>query len=48
MMGAVSIGLSYFLFSSQRVFGPELVLLYGDLDPSEASRIANELQTLDI
>ena len=48
MMGAVSIGLVIFLFSSQRVFGHRACPFYSDLDPSEASRIANELQTLGI
>ena len=49
MMGAVSIGLViFFIFITTRLWTPSLSLLYGDLDPSEASRIANELQTLGI
>ncbi|MEC8699324.1 MAG: flagellar basal-body MS-ring/collar protein FliF [Pseudomonadota bacterium] len=49
MMGAVSIGLViFFIFITTRIWTPSLSLLYGDLDPSEASRIANELQTLGI
>ena len=37
-----------FYFHHNAYLDPSLSLLYGDLDPSEASRIANELQTLDI
>ena len=49
MMGAVSIGLViFFIFIMTRIWTPSFSLLYGDLDPSEASKIANELQTLGI
>ena len=49
MMGAVSIGLViFFIFITTRLWTPSLSLLYTDLDPAEASRIANELQTLGI
>ena len=47
MMGAVSIGLLiFFIFAATRLWTPSLSLLYGDLDPSEATQIVNELQRL--
>ena len=49
MMGAVSIGLLiFFIFTATRLWTPNLSLLYGDLDPSEATQIVNELQSLSI
>ena len=49
MMGAVSIGLLiFFIFAATRLWTPSLSLLYGDLDPSEATQIVNELQSLNI
>lgn len=49
MMGAVSIGLViFFIFITTRLWTPSLSLLYSDLDPAEASKIANELQTIGI
>lgn len=49
MMGAVSIGLvMFFIFITTRLWTPSLSLLYGDLDPAEATQIVNELQSLNI
>ncbi|MEL0020201.1 MAG: flagellar basal-body MS-ring/collar protein FliF [Rickettsiales bacterium] len=49
MMGAVSIGLViFFIFITTRLWTPSLSLLYADLDPAEASQIANELQGIGI
>ena len=49
MMGAVCIGLLiFFIFAATRLWTPSLSLLYGDLDPSEATQIVNELQSLNI
>ena len=49
MMGAVSIGLViFFIFITTRLWTPSLSLLYGDLDPAEATQIVNELQSLNI
>ena len=49
MMSAVSIGLLiFFIFTATRLWTPSLSLLYGDLDPSEATQIVNELQSLNI
>jgi flagellar M-ring protein FliF len=49
MMGAVTLGLVIFLiFFMTRLWTPSLSLLYSDLDPAEASQIANELQSLGI
>lgn len=49
MMGAVSIGLLiFFIFITTRLWTPSLSLLYGDLDPGEATQIVNELQSLNI
>ncbi|MEE2688334.1 MAG: flagellar basal-body MS-ring/collar protein FliF [Pseudomonadota bacterium] len=49
MMGAVSSGLvMFFIFITTRLWTPSLSLLYGDLDPAEATQIVNELQSLNI
>jgi len=47
IMGAVSIGIViFFIFITTRLWTPSFSLLYGDLDPIEATQIVNELQTL--
>ena len=49
VMGAVSIGIViFFIFITTRLWTPSFSLLYGDLDPVEATQIVNELQTLNI
>ena len=49
LIGAMSIGLIiFFIFITTRLWTPSLSLLYSDLDPAEASKIANELQSIGI
>ena len=48
-MAAVMIGLlMFFTFITTRLAAPNMALLYGELDPSDAARIAGELQRAGI
>lgn len=49
IMGAVVLGLvAFFIYLTTRLASPQMSLLFGDLDPSEASRIMTHLQSQNV
>ena len=49
VMGAVVLGLvAFFIYLTTRLATPQMALLFGDLDPADASRIGTHLQGQNI
>lgn len=48
VMGGVVLGLiAFFIYLTTRLATPQMALLYGELDPSDASQIATQLQNMN-
>ncbi|NIQ95769.1 MAG: flagellar M-ring protein FliF, partial [Desulfuromonadales bacterium] len=48
-MGGVSLGLiAFFFYLTTRLTSPDMVLLYGDLDPKESTQIVTRLDALSV
>jgi len=49
VMGGVVVGLvAFFIYLTTRLATPQMALLYGDLDPADATQIAAQLQTMNV
>ncbi|MFQ5763702.1 MAG: flagellar basal-body MS-ring/collar protein FliF [Rhodospirillales bacterium] len=49
VMGAVVLGMiGFFVFLATRLATPSMVLLYGDLDTADSSRIVSQLETMNV